>query len=514
MNTRAKIVENTPELKNYLDEKYPHVSTSMQIKSLIHNKSPYCVVCGGEVKTLGKYTCSIKCRSAATDQQARVESQKTTLMTKYGVDNISKIPGGQEKRKTTMIERYGALVSDRTRTAAYQRSSEFNIKGKITVKERYGVSNVSQIPDVKSRKITTCLEKYGVSNISQRHISANSLEILHDKDKFSALAAGKSIITLSSTLGVDLTTIYNLVHQYELPNAREKSSYEFEIAEWLTHHCIPYIRNVRAILPSKLELDFFFPNSNLAIEFNGLAHHSEFLGQQLRKNSTDFKMYHRRKWQECAEQGIQLISIFEDVWNERKEVVKNRILTLLKQNIFPTVGARKLIVSLVNSRNLIYDFLNTYHWQGGIRNFQIGYGAYLGTKLVAVMTFSRRNDAYELTRYCCDNGTYPGLFAKMISRFKKEYLPKKIISFSDNTYSTGNIYAVNGFVNVAAVPESYSVTNYKQRWHRSNFQKRILASRYGIDTAGRTELDILRNEFKYDRVWDCGKIKWEWSTPT
>lgn len=75
--------------------------------------------------------------------------------------NDPKINSASEKRKSTMIERYG--------TTSYNNSE----KRKATCVERYGVDNVSKIDEVANSqcrldKITkTCIERYGVSRASK-----------------------------------------------------------------------------------------------------------------------------------------------------------------------------------------------------------------------------------------------------------------------------------------------------------------------------------------------------------
>ena len=89
---------------------------------------------------------------------------------------------------------------------------------------------------------------------------------------------------------------------------------ENEIYEFIKSKKIEVIRNDRNII-KPLELDLYLPNSNIAIEYNGLIWHSE----QYKYNPIN---YHLEKTEKCNEQGIRLIHIFEDEWLEHKEIVK------------------------------------------------------------------------------------------------------------------------------------------------------------------------------------------------
>ena len=506
---RTRNIQSQPNYISYLDEKYPDVTLRMQIDCFLKGESPYCVVCNTPVKTSGKKTCSNKCGSKLVDHTSRMEKQKAILLSTYGVDNVRNIPGAKEKRNNTMTEKYGSLVSDVTRQKAKERSADLQIKGKKTLSERYGVDNPSQIIEVKLKKSQQSMEKYGVGNVSQRHILPNNLNILHNKKLLEEYIKGKSVKESANSLGINFTALYDYLKKYNIGNIRQSSSYETEIDEWLQQYSVRYIRNNRTTI-KPLELDFFFPDLNIAIEFNGLAHHSEFLGNHLRKKDTNFKDYHFQKWKQCNEQGITLLSIFEDEWNNKKEIIKRTILRLLKISTAKAIGARKIHIIETTNKTPVISFLNDNHWQGGIKNFQVGLEAYYENKIVAVMTFSIKEDKYLLSRYCVGEGNFPGLFAKMLKTFIAKYNPDQIITFSDNRYATGNIYRDNGFLCTENLREGYSVTNYTDRWHRSNFQKSLIQKKFNVDITNKTEIQLLR-ELNLDRIWDCGKKKWTWT---
>ena len=408
-----------------------------------------------------------------------------------------------------MFQKHGALVSPLTRQRAKERSNELNVKGQQTIMNKYGVTNVSQLPSVKDKKTQTSMRKYGVNNVSQKHILPEMLAILHSKPLLDEFMKGKGVREAALLLGINFTTVYKQLAVFDIGNIRTSSSYETEIEAWLQQYPVTYVRNNRRTI-APLELDFFFPDLNVAIEFNGLAHHSEFLGSSLRNNKTSFRNYHRNKWKLCVEKGITLLSIFEDEWNTRKDVVKRTILRLLKISPTKAVGARSLRVTETINKTQVIAFLNKNHWQGGIRNFQVGFEAYLNDQLVGVMTFSYQDSEYILTRYCIGEGNFPGLFSKMMKAFVNKYQPVQITTFSDNRYATGQIYQNNGFTHVADLQEGYAVTDYTNRWHRSNFQKKLIQRRFNVDVLGKTETQLL-HEVKLDRIWDCGKKKWQWT---
>ena len=103
------------------------------------------------------------------------------------------------------------------------------------------------------------------------------------------------------------------------------SKYEQEIADYIsTFYSGELIRNDRIILSGK-ELDLYYPEKKIAIEFNGDYWHNE---------NHKSKDYHYNKFKACLDHNILLISIFELEWNSKKEEIKNYI-----QDTFNGVGS-------------------------------------------------------------------------------------------------------------------------------------------------------------------------------
>jgi hypothetical protein len=266
----------------------------------------------------------------------------------------------------------------------------------------------------------------------------------------------------------------------------------------------PVIVNDRKVLGGK-EIDILLPELSIGFEFTGLYWHSE-LGGKLDKNHLLWKK------QFAHTRGIKLYTVFEDEWDEKRDIVKSRIRSILGL-IAGTAHARKCQVRHIDNSTK-NEFLERHHIQGkdvsGIR-----YGAYHGDELVAVMTFTKTNyvkggdgSEYELNRFCTLSGLHiPGIASKLLTAFIREYSPTSVISYADSRWSNGNVYRTLGFRFEHSSPPSYwYIENYKSRYHRSRFMKHTLKDlpNYGDE---RTEWAIMA-ENGYDRIWDCGTTKW------
>lgn len=121
------------------------------------------------------------------------------------------------------------------------------------------------------------------------------------------------------------------------------SKYEQEIANYIsTFYSGELIRNSREII-SPFELDLYYPEKKIAVEFNGDYWHSEEF------KSSD---YHYNKFKSCFENNIMLVSIFESEWNSRK----SDILLYLKDLFFDRQNSLSIINDYFNN-NYPYRFI-------------------------------------------------------------------------------------------------------------------------------------------------------------
>ena len=270
------------------------------------------------------------------------------------------------------------------------------------------------------------------------------------------------------------------------------------------------IHNDRNILKGK-EIDILIPEYNIGIEFNGLRWHSEIYLKD--------RYYHINKSLEAAKKGVKLIHIFEDEWVNHKEIVIDKIKHLLgKNNDKEKIFARKCFINEI-SKNDAEAFLNKNHIQGFTPS-TIYIGCFHKYELIGVMSFLRENDnCWNLNRFstnikyiCC------GVGGKLLKYFIRKYNPVNIKSFADRrwTFNNGeNIYNKLGFNFINELKPDYkyvSKVNPIERIHKFNFRKETLNKRYDLPLS-MTELEMTK-ELGYDRIWDCGLLKYVWKQYT
>lgn len=271
------------------------------------------------------------------------------------------------------------------------------------------------------------------------------------------------------------------------------------------------IENSRSIIPP-LELDLYYPEKNVAIEFNGNYWHDE---------NHKPKDYHFNKFKLCKDKNIRLVSIYESDWYNKRD----NIINLLK-NIFiesNTIYARNCTISKLDYKTKS-AFINEYHFYGDSNQGTISYGLYYNNELVSVMSFGKlrgqnklhnNKDHYELVRFVTkDNVRIIGGASKLFKKFISEYQPVYIICYSDNDFFTGETYNKLGF-KLKSLGESidYQWVKGTNVLSRYECMKNKLLEKYdkyrNINITGSIE-DYVMHDLGYNKLYRCGNSIWEY----
>jgi len=207
--------------------------------------------------------------------------------------------------------------------------------------------------------------------------------------------------------------------------------------------------------------------------------------------------------------------VFENEWKVKKAIVKSIIKS--KLGIFDVkLFARKCRIEVIESNQMVRDFLETNHLQGFVGS-SIKIGLFYGEELVSLMTFGKGristgnkkngDGEYEMLRFCNRLNTQViGGASRMLKYFIENYNPKQILSFADRRYSNGKLYKKLGFEHVGNTEPNYwyfKPHDYTL-YHRFRFRKNILVQ-MGYDPS-KTEYEIMQ-ERGYFRIYDSGSMK-------
>jgi hypothetical protein len=417
----------------------------------------------------------------------------------------------KEKVGDTNLKRYGYVTP---------LCNDF-IKSKIKKSnlEKYGYENVSFVESVKERKSKTMFSKFGVEFNSQRlevrDSLSNRMSILNNKmnsirhedywiSKLSDMnlnlvCRAGSIVTIrcpykDHDFSIHKTTFNDRVENGTPictvcnPVSDSKSFKEKEISEW--------IRNIYSGLVidsyrDGLEIDIYLPDIKIGFEFNGLYWHS---------NKFKDKNYHLNKTNYFLDRGVRIVHIWEDDWIFKKDIIKSQIINLI--GVSERIPARKCKVMLMEDSKLVKEFLDRNHVQGFVTS-KVKIGLLYNDEIVSLMVFDQfegrkkmKEDEWNLSRFCSSLGiSVVGGASKIISFFVKNYHPKRIISYSDRSWSNGNLYFMLGFSKVSSGYPDYKYIIDNKRFHKSGFR--------------RSKIGMSESCLGYPKIYDCGRSKFE-----
>ena len=453
--------------------------------------------------------CSRKCLNS---DPLKKERTKNTCLTRFGgpAPACSKLI--IHKTEKTNLERYSAKnVMQNKELAEKSHNTNIRLYG--------GCGNASEVLLEKYKQTNSSI--YGANNymqsqsfydkILERHPDIISFDIKSRVATCSCPDASCGLcqerqfeIDFSEYQSRLTNNIPLCTNQYHLQPHNIRGTYiETFIRNILDTHNIEYECNNRSVLSGK-EIDIYVPSKKIGIECNGIYWHST--------SSPNKKpiSYHFNKWKECKENGIQLLTIWEDQIINKPDIVESIILS--KLGIYERrLYARNCQVKEVDSKEC-YSFLKAYHLQGA-SNSKVRYGLYYKDELVSVMTFGLKRRCmggkgeWELHRYCNKKGVQVvGGASRLFNHFIKAHKPAFIESFSSNDISDGGLYDKLGFDMLKCEYGSYwYIDKDMNRYHRYNFRKDQLI-REGFD-ASKSESTIMK-ERGYYKIFDTGQTKW------
>jgi hypothetical protein len=253
-------------------------------------------------------------------------------------------------------------------------------------------------------------------------------------------------------------------------------------------------------------IDLFDAKTNTGIEYCGLYWHHE------NSATPRDRHYHENKMLAAQKEGFRLITIFEDEYLERELAVKNRLLSILGYGkvVLPARKCEILSLDFETSRS----FLEQHHIQGSPTACNYSFGLLYANVLVGIMLggpHHRQGHPEELilSRLCFAPqisiiGGSKRLFRKLtISGRNDGY--KKIITWSDNRWTNGEVYKHLGMTPLKSIPPDYAyvvIAKPRKRLSKQSQQK----SRTGCP-ADITEYQWCL-QHGLSRIWDCGRIKW------
>lgn len=277
----------------------------------------------------------------------------------------------------------------------------------------------------------------------------------------------------------------------------KSSQGEREILEYVRSLGVNAISGDRTVIAPK-ELDIWVPEHHLAIEYNGLYWHSSEMKTE--------QKYHQQKVAACSSVGVRLLSVYEDEWRDKRQLVEAMIKHRLGL-VTNKLHARKLsIVELTNAQ--AFQFFDHNHLEGHVRASVI-YGLVHDGKLMAAMSLrtpfhKQYQGMYEVARCCIASdviirGWLGKLTSVCVQRAKTDG-KQGLMTYVDNRVGMGSGYAASDWklINPDTGPRFWW-TDFIRRYNRFKIKA---DSTKGI-TQAQAALDA-----GVVPIWGCSNSLW------
>jgi hypothetical protein len=450
----------------------------------------------GYRKTCGDKNCFVKKRKETNLEKWGVDNpkkskeilkrEKENIKKKWGVDHYMLSDKVKNKFKKTMMHRWGvewAQQSEQIKEKSLESWNNNDKKEEIITKRVEKLVNKTDIEkeEINKKRIKTIIENWGsyhnFINYRLDSIKNKSLEKwgvdhhLKNKDiKIKRVESYKKNIL--NKINEDLPNY--IIFNYKKNNKNEtdsvlnftclkcnnefninrqlfvlrkkenqniclkcnpilsgKSKKELEVLDFIKSNYNSKINtNVKNIIDG--EIDIYLPDLKLGFEFNGYWHSDQYKD----------KLYHCNKTESCFKLGIELIHIWEDEWDFRKDLIKSLILK--KIGLIKGIELSNYIIKEINN-NICYSFLDENHIKKSC-NGSIKLSLFDENNcLISVMIFKkiRGKESYELVRHCDKLGTITNSFHILLNYFKNNFKTKDILIISDNSYGLAELEKYN-----------------------------------------------------------------------
>ncbi|WP_456384211.1 DUF7487 domain-containing protein [Persephonella sp.] len=530
------------EITSFLPDDAPQSLRIWCIQNNIFSEEelPKCPVCGKlPAYSTGKFRTYCSKRCAQLDKEKFLkkygvehhlksteikEKRKKTVLEKYGVDNIGRIT--REKAKLTMLERYG--VDNYTKTAEYQR------KRVETSLRKYGVPHPMKAKHIKeklnnslkekrkeiSQKVReTLLSRYGVC--SPMHIESVKEKVL---SRYKAKVWKRLLLKLDKN---NITPLFDY-NEFKKINVKKRYRYSFLCkscgTRFLDHldnghipvcpECFKHISKPEQVIISFLkdkdvqfesnnrtaikpfELDIYLPDKQIGIEVNGLYFHTfEHLVKERGLTEKEAKNYHRLKWVLSKRAGIHLIQFWDSEIKRKKEIAFSIICSYLGLN--KRIYARDCQVKEIDEDTAFRFFLENHIADQIVlgRTF----GLFYNDQLISALSVGKARfglKGHEIYRFTNKNGfNVIGGLGKLVKHIVTELKIEILNSYVNLRLFDGKSLEKLGFERVKITEPDYFYTkDFVNLLPRERFMK----SKIGEDE----KMYALENG--YHRVYGVG----------
>jgi uncharacterized protein YacL (UPF0231 family) len=290
-------------------------------------------------------------------------------------------------------------------------------------------------------------KKYSTEYI-QEYLKQNGLKLLKRKGKEITVECSKGHTTTRNW--------YNTHTNKRFCTKCKMNKPEREIIDFLqTDLGITHIKHRERKIIGNKELDIYLPDFNLAIEYNGLFWHSE-------KMMEDYH-YHFKKQQLCLQKGIGLITIWQDEW----EYKRNIVMDILRRRLVQSKVCESVEYTTEYGINDIR--LEKFFTTNQLEDFNTAFNKHIcltspSSEICAAVTYLVKKDKLIIAQFC-NRSNYDDIsvLKRFLSEIESKQCCSRILMTVDRRYFDEDLLVSAGFI-LESVGVNYRWTDFQKTY--------------------------------------------------
>lgn len=393
--------------------------------------------------------------------------------------------------------------------------------------KKYGVKNPMQAKEVRYARAAKNMQKYGITGHSYVIENAPNQEIADEWKHFPQIvkyAKKRTMSEWAEYFGTYSTAIGARIKNDKInrkyiisTNSQKERKFKLEIKDALPD--VFYYEHDRTQI-KPYELDFYFPNAKLAVEISPTSSHNT-INHFTNNDEAPTPSYHKDKFLMCAEQDIDLITIFDWMpWNKVMEMIINKL-----KNKSTKIYARKTkYIEHSHINKDLFEKLSSWHILSLPRNFKrdnyVSELQYNGETVGLALWSDNPKYDIELKRMVFKPGmSVTGGPSKLVHDFIQNHTDiNSIMTYSDCDLGRGQVYKAIGFTLVEQSAPALNYYNEYYDWHIKDYSlarrgaDKLLEKFPNYKFVGQGEDKPSNREivlsYNFLPVYDCGNRKW------
>lgn len=286
--------------------------------------------------------------------------------------------------------------------------------------------------------------------------------------------------------------------------ARTISNPEQEIADYIVNETGLKIKQSDRTILKPLELDIYIPNKKLAIEFNGVYWHSEAVGKG--------KMYHQAKWLACQQQGIELLQVWCEDYEQKPDLIKRLILNKLvaTKDATPLIQNAAMVEVSESVAKTFFDKTSISRFESAEHYF--GVQSEKSKKLMGLLSVNTEDQTdglhVEVVQFSASISGR-GLLRTLVNHIEDRFAPMTMTASLDNCFAEFTSFESCGFKQKEVLAPDFVYLKSGNRIQQSEYDiERFREDPQLLFEDGKslTELADLNG---LNRLWDAGRTVME-----